>query len=98
MIRRTQRKIREQIPVSQAAYSEGRSTTELVFSAKVMAEKAVTSSSYETTILLLDMSKAFDTFDRGVLYEDLRKILDEDELHMITVLLKEVRESSSQQT
>ncbi len=91
MIRRTHHKIREQIPVSQAAYCEGRSTTELVFPAKVMAEKAVTSNSYETTILLLDMSKAFNTVDRGLLYEDLRKILDEDELHMITMILKEVR-------
>ncbi len=85
MIRRTHHKIREQIPVSQGAHSEGRSTTE------VMAEKAVTSSSYEATILLLDMSKAFNTVDRGVLYEDLRKILDEDKLHMITMLLKDVR-------
>ncbi len=84
MIRRTHHKI------SQAAYCEGRSTTELVFSGKVMAEKAVTSSSYETTILLLDMSKAFNTVNRGIPYEDLRKILDQDKLHIITVLLKDV--------
>ncbi len=56
-----------------------------------MTEKAVTYSSYETTILLLNMSKAFNTVDRGVLYEDMRKILDKDELHMITVLLKDIR-------
>ncbi len=37
------------------------------------------------------MSKAFDTVDRGVLYEDLRNVLDKGELHMITMLLKEVR-------
>jgi hypothetical protein len=90
MIRRIHRKIREHIPVSQAAYSAGRSTTELVFSAKILAEKAITSSSYETNFLLLDMSKAFDTVDRGVLYEDLEKVLEKDELHMITILLKDV--------
>ncbi len=38
-----------------------------------MAEKTVTPSSYET-ILLLNKSKAFDTVNRGILYEDLRKI------------------------
>ncbi len=91
MIRRTHHKIGEQIPISQAAYSQGRSTKQLVFSANLMAEKTVTTSSYEATIQLLNMSKSFNTVDRGVLYEDLQNILDEDELNMITMLLKEVR-------
>lgn len=40
---------------------------------------------------MLDMSKAFDTVIRKTLYEDLEKILNDDDLHMITILLKDVR-------
>ncbi len=90
MIRRTHTRLNKKIPISQAAYRNGRSTTELIFSLKVLAEKAVTSSSYEITVLLLDMSKAFDTVDRGLLFEDLKEILNQDELHMISLLLQNV--------
>ncbi len=91
MIRRTIERLNNRIPISQAAYREGRSTTELIFSMKVLAEKAITSSSYKIIVLLLDMSKAFDTVDRGQLFEDLKEVLEEDELHMISILLKDVR-------
>ncbi len=57
---------------------------------KILAEKAITSSSYKITVLLLDMSKAFDTIERGTLFKDLTEILEEDELHMISILLKDV--------
>ncbi len=90
MIRRTHNRLRKKIPISQAAYTPGRSTTELIFSLKVLAEKAITSSSYEITVLLLDMSKAFDTVDRGMLFDDLKEVLDQDELHMISILLRNV--------
>lgn len=90
LIRRIHDKLNEHIPVSQAAYRGGRSTTELVFTVKTLAEKAITSYSYETFILLLDMSKAFDTVDRGKLFEDLSKILNDDELHLISILIKDV--------
>ncbi len=90
MIRRTHTRLNKKIPIIQAAYRNGRSTTELIFSLKVLAEKAITSSSYEITVLLLDMSKAFDTVDRGLLFEDLKEILNQDELHMISILLKNV--------
>ena len=75
----------------QAAYRAGRSTTENVFNFKCLAEKAITSSNYECHILMLDMSKAFDTVNRKTLYEDLKNILEEDDLHMVTILLKDVR-------
>ncbi len=91
MIRRSNNKLSRKIPVTQAAYRNGRSTTELIFSLKVLAEKAITSSSYQVTVLLLDMSKAFDTVDRGMLFEDLKEVLDQDELHMISILLKDVQ-------
>ena len=58
---------------------------------KVLAEKPITSSSYKIIVLLLDMSKVFDTVDQGQLLEDLKEVLEEDELHMISILLKDVR-------
>ena len=90
MLRRIHDKLNETIPVSQAAYRFGRSTTEHVFSVKSLAEKAITSKSYEITLLLLDMSKAFDTVKRNTLFEDLGKIVDNDELHMLKILIKDV--------
>ncbi|XP_064646185.1 uncharacterized protein LOC135499369 [Lineus longissimus] len=36
------------------------------------------------------MSEAFDTVKRETLYQDLREILQPDELHMMTILLKDV--------
>ena len=90
LIRRINNKLNEHIPITQAAYRSGRSTTEHVFAVKIMAEKAISSTSYETTLLLLDMSKAFDTVKRNTLFEDLRHIVDEDELHMLSILIKDV--------
>ena len=40
---------------------------------------------------MLDMSKAFDTIQRGTLFEDLKEILDKDELHLIHPLLDNVQ-------
>ncbi len=90
MIRMTYTRLNNNIPLSQAAYREGRSTTELIFVVKILTEKAITSSLYNITILLLDMSKDFDTVDKGTLFKDLTEILEEDELHMISILLKDV--------
>ena len=46
---------------------------------------------YEVTILLLDMSKAFDTVKRNTLMKQLKEILGEDELHIMKVLLTDVK-------
>ena len=59
MIRRTSDKLNSRIPITQAAYRPGRSTTEHVFTFKILAEKAIASSNFEINLLLLDMSKAF---------------------------------------
>jgi hypothetical protein len=83
-------KLDGEIPLTQAAYRAGRSTTEQVFSMKLVAEKAAITTNYESNILLLDMSKAFDSVDREILLKDLEAILDEDELHMIQILIKDV--------
>ena len=76
-----------EIPPSQAAYRAGRSTTEHVFATKILAEKAITSQNYTIHLLMLDMSKAFDTVDRNILQNDLAKILNQDELHLISIMM-----------
>ena len=65
-IKRISDKIDSMIPLSQAAYRRGRSTTEHVFAMKILCEKAMTSCDYSTHILLLDMTKAFDTSSESI--------------------------------
>ena len=76
----------ERIPKTQAAYQRGRSTTEQVLALKLLIEKALTSTDYDIFILLLDMSKAFDTVNRQILLTDLQATLDHDELHLLSIL------------
>ena len=64
-------KLDAEIPSSQAAYRVGRSTTEHVFAAKVLVEKAITSANYPIHLLILDISKAFDTVNRSTLMKEL---------------------------
>ena len=90
MLRRCLDKFKDKIPISQAAYQSGRSTTEHVFTLKILAEKAITSEDYNITLLLLDMSKAFDTVRRRVLFDVMEEILDHDELHIIKILVEDV--------
>ena len=59
------------IPIDQAAYQEGRSTTE-VFSINLLVEKSVTSSDHKVCIIRLDMTKAFETVYRNQLFETLQ--------------------------
>ena len=51
------------------------------------AEKAITSSTYNIYLLLLDTSKAFDTFYRSTLLTDL---LEPDEMHMMAIFIGDV--------
>ena len=51
----------KKIPPTQAAHQQVRSATEVVFSFEVLAEKAIPSEDREITLLMLGMSKAFDT-------------------------------------
>ena len=89
MFRRTMKKMQEKIPLTQAAYLPGRGTTEQVFVIKIMAEKVI-SANYEINVLLLDMLKAFDTIERDTLINDLKQVLEPDELHIFYLLLKDV--------
>ena len=78
-------KLDAETPPSQAAYRVGRSTTEHVFTAKVLVEKAITSANYPIQ-LMLNMSKAFDTVNRSMLMQELAKVLGPNELHIINIL------------
>mgnify|MGYP001798179549 FL=1 len=91
LIRRIGERVDQQIPPSQAAYRSGRGTTEQLLTIKLMAEKAATTPNYATNLLLMDMSKAFDRVERGRVIQDLKEFLQEDELHLIKILLEDVR-------
>ena len=86
LLRRAWDRIKEKIPVNQAAYQPGRSTTEQVFAIKILCEKAIASNNYQVHLLLLDMSKAFDMVLRDKLLESLEKILYPDEIHLLSIL------------
>ncbi len=70
-------KMKEKIPAPQAAYQQGWSTTKQLFTFKVLAEKTITSEDYKITLLLLDMSKVFDTIRRKDLFDILKDTLEE---------------------
>ena len=79
------------IPLSQSAYQKGRSTTEQVFTLKILTEKCLITQNYEITILLFDMSKAFDSVDRKILLDALQEVLEPDELHLMYLMISEVK-------
>ena len=79
-------KLVAEIPPSQAAYRAGKSTTQHVFAAKVLVEKAITSTNYPFHLLMLDMLKAFNTVNQSTMMQELVKVLDPDELHIINIL------------
>ena len=53
----------------------------------MLAEKAITSNTYNIYLLLLDMSKAFDIVCRNKLLKDLH---EPDEMHMMAILISDV--------
>ena len=57
---------------------------------KILTEKASVAQNYELYITLLDMSKAFDNVSREKLLVQLSKVLMQDELHMIKILIEDV--------
>ena len=86
LLDRTWNRLAEKIPKTQAAYQRGRGTTEQVLALKLLIEKAIISSDLDIYILLLDMSKAFDTVNRKILLSDLATTLNPDEVHLLGVL------------
>ena len=90
IINRIWDKMKTKIPPDQAAYQRGRSTTEQVFTIKMLVEKAIVSQDYTIILLLIDMSKAFDTVERGKLLQQLENILDPPEMRMLYLLIADV--------
>ena len=86
MLDRTWNRLKDEIPKSQAAYQRGRGTTEQVLALRMIIDKALTSQDLDIYILLLDMSKAFDTVNRRILLEDLQNTLAPDEIHLLAIL------------
>ena len=86
LLQRIWDRLSTKIPKSQGAYQRGRGTTEQVLALKILIDKAITSTDYDLYILLLDMSKAFDTVNRKTLLEQLSKVLQPDELHLLSIL------------
>ena len=87
LIKRCWSKLKSLIPPDQAAYQQGRSTTEHVFAIEQLAEKAIQSSNYKIYIFMLDMSKAFDSVNRKMLMNPLEQLLGRDEMHLLSNLL-----------
>ena len=83
MLNRLWDKLKAQLPLKQSAYQPGRGTTEQVHAIKLLVEKAILSSDYKIHLLLLDMSKAFDTVNRNTLFDHLEDILEDDELYIL---------------
>ena len=86
MASRTKDRIEKEIPPTQAAYCSGHSTTEHVFALKLPVEGTLTSKDKTLYLILLDTIKAFDSINPKLLLQD-RKIINEDELHIIQLLL-----------
>ena len=90
IIHRTWDKLKNKIPIDQAAYQTGRSITEQVFCMKIIAEKAIISQNYEIIIMMIDMSKAFDTVNRSKLMSFLERHLEPNEMRMMYILINEL--------
>ena len=86
LLKRIEKRLNTFIPPTQAAYRSGRSTTEHVLTCKLIAEKTLESNNYKAHLILLDLSKAFDTINRYKLLTLLENILNQDELHLISLL------------
>ena len=83
--------MKDHIPKDQASYQKGRNTTEQVMWMKLLIEKAITSENYNLIIMMIDISKAFDTVNRKTLHEKLETILDESEMRMMYLLIDYVK-------
>ena len=66
-------------------YQPGRGTSRQDFATKTLVENDITCSDYATHLLLLDMSKAFNTGNRKSHFKDMNDILEDDELRIISI-------------
>ena len=71
---------------SQVAYGPERSTTEHVFTSKLIIERTVAARNESAHLIMLDMSKEFGSINRNQLNDDFRNTIGTDELHIIFTL------------
>ena len=90
-LNRIKGKVNKYISSSQAAYTEKRSTTDIVWGHRFIIAKTMLYKNQDIHITGLDMSSAFDTIDREELMMVLENIIDEDELRMCRLLLSDTK-------
>ena len=73
LCKRTGDRIDKEIPIQQAAYRPGRSTTEHVFATKLIIEKITASQEETARLLIIDMSKAFDLAMHSIMFSKMLK-------------------------
>ena len=69
--KRIKDRLEAEISPSQAAYRPNRSTTEYVFTFKLIIERTITARNESAHLIMLDMSKEFNSIKRNQLIEDL---------------------------
>ena len=75
-------------PIIQAAYRKKISTTEHVVAAKMAIERTANARNETLHLVLLNMSKAFDSLKRKELIEHLQDNIAADELHIMKKMLE----------
>ena len=75
-------------PKTQAAYRKERSTTEHVFAAKMAFERTINVRNETLHLVLLDMSKVFDSIKGKDLIEHLQHTIATDEPHIMKEMLE----------
>ena len=91
VIERTWGTLKHHIPKDQAAYQKGRNTTKQAMCLKLLIEKAIISENYNLIVMMIYMSKAFDTVNRKTHIDKLETILDESEMEIIYLLINNVK-------
>ena len=82
--------IEQLILTSQSAYPQNWNITQQILTIKALTEKAMTSQEYATQILLMDMTKVFDTINKTTLMEAQGMKLLYDELHLMILIIHNV--------
>ena len=75
------------IPISHAAYRKSCSAIEHVFATKLIVEQTISSTDETVDLLLLDISQAFDSIQRSTSTDNLKNVLNQDELYLIQILV-----------
>ena len=88
IIDRVGSRLDHETPITRIAYRKERSTTEHIFAAKMAIEQITNARNETLHLVLLDMSKAFDSIKRKDLIEHLQHIIAADEPHIMKKMLE----------